>query len=471
MPAFLVAVGKINLVLSLFVVVYYLVLRKLTYYTINRLFLLFGIVFSCLYPFIDLSNLFIGHESNTVTVLVPQITKPLRVIVEAKTTPFFVPWLYLIFLSGTTWLFLRFIKQGRSLYKIHKASQPAFVDEWPVQLMSEQVGAFSFGRKIYINPTLHSSEAIKTIVAHERIHVTQWHTIDILLVEICMVLYWFNPLAWLLRKAVKENLEFIADHEVLRSGADKKTYQYSLLHATGAGAQLPMTSQFNLIDLKQRILMMNKKRSSRSTLVRYILFVPSIIGFCLLLTISVTGSVTHLLQQMTTAAMPASWQEETSVLPVANSSGKKISEPKSSENNKVEKDPASTGVIKVPEDTNGEQNDTHRLTVQPVLTELKEKLYDEPSTDKLKPGQPMIQASDVENNGVVTVRNYPAETELAAKTNPGVKVNAKPFTEKIVQGYPMRRVQGFKFDQNTSPLDTGNKFRGIKIVQGFPLRP
>src|SRR5690606_10735359 len=101
------------------------------------------------------------------------------------------------------------------------------------------------------------------------------------------VLCWFNPGMWLLRNAIRENLEFATDRRVLGSGVAKQAYQYSLL---GAGRQLEaypaIAHGFNFKSLKIRILMMNKKRSSRLHLGKYLFAVPVIAVFALFFTMS-----------------------------------------------------------------------------------------------------------------------------------------------------------------------------------------
>ena len=88
--------------------------------------------------------------------------------------------------------------------------------------------------------------------------------------ELNKIFYWFNPGAWLISIAIRENLEFITDRYMLRQGTDIKAYQYSLLKVSGIPYATAIANNFNFSHLKQRIMMMNKQRSSKYNLVRYI---------------------------------------------------------------------------------------------------------------------------------------------------------------------------------------------------------
>lgn len=289
MPHLFVILLKINLVLAVFAIAYYLILRRLTFYVLNRFFLVLGILFSSVYPFIDLTDFFHNQEqlSQPITTLVPAINQ--RVAALAP-TDFFTQYGQLISIllyAGVAVMAVRFLLQFVSLYRLHKNSSRGVVNGMPVRILEDAVNPFSFWQTIYINPSLHKEQALPAILAHEHIHVKQWHTLDIMLAELSVVFYWFNPGVWLINKAVKENLEFITDAKVLKSGADKKAYQYSLLDTGSmAVASAIFANSFNMAGLKKRIKMMNARRSSRLSLSRYVLLIPVLLITTLLFAVS-----------------------------------------------------------------------------------------------------------------------------------------------------------------------------------------
>ncbi len=285
MPELLLILLKINLVLLLFAVAYYLILRRLTFYVLNRVFLVFGILFSSVYPFIDLTDFF-QRQNQQVIAFVPKINQKATELVPSTFITEYWPWISGLFYVGVVFMALRLLIQFVSLYRMHKKSTPGAVANYKVRILTEAVSPFSFWQTVYINPSLHKELELKTILAHENIHVKEWHSLDIILAELSVVFYWFNPGVWLMKKAVKENLEFITDEKILKNGVDRKTYQYSLLDVGSLTPSVAIVNNFNLSDLKKRIKMMNVKRSSHLTLSRYLLLLPVLLTTTLAFTVT-----------------------------------------------------------------------------------------------------------------------------------------------------------------------------------------
>src|SRR5262249_54337268 len=99
---------------------------------------------------------------------------------------------------------------------------------------------------------------------------------DIMFSEFLCILAWYNPFAWLIRHAVRQNLEFIADNLILNNGTDRKAYQYLLLKVTGH-APISIGNQFNLSSLKNRLVMMNKTKSERKQLLKFLFSLPLVV--------------------------------------------------------------------------------------------------------------------------------------------------------------------------------------------------
>ncbi|HEY9258488.1 M56 family metallopeptidase [Chitinophaga sp.] len=266
-PAILIYLLKANIALTMFFLAYRFGLRRLTFYTLNRLFLLIGISFSSLFPFIPINAFVNKHEviAGTVLTYIPNFAA------WQAPAPVFTVWtaLVYVFWIGVSVMAIRFCIQLFSLWKIHRISQRAKIDDITVQLLQQPVNPFSFFRHIYINPSLHQPEELPAILHHEKVHVQQWHTADALLGEVNNIFYWFNPGAWLMKTAIRENLEFITDRFLLQQGVDKTSYQYNLIKVSGIPYATAIANNFNFSHLKKRIIMMNSKRSSRYQLLRY----------------------------------------------------------------------------------------------------------------------------------------------------------------------------------------------------------
>ncbi len=275
MPLFIIYLIKANIALTLFFLAYRLVLRRLTFYQLNRIFLLFGIAFSALFPLIDFSSFVQRHQefSSVVTTYSPN-WKTLQVAAIQPETLTVWNVVEYVFFIGVAVMTIRLLMHFLSLIRIHARSHKECLQKEGIYHLSEKMNPFSFFQNIYLNPTLYNKEEIETIITHEKIHVKGMHSIDILIGEINNIFYWFNPGAWMMKTAIRENLEFIADQKILLAGMNPKQYQYSLLRSTTGLSKNQLTNHFNLFHLKNRIKMMNKSKSSKKHLLRYVILTP-----------------------------------------------------------------------------------------------------------------------------------------------------------------------------------------------------
>lgn len=288
MPALFTFLFKVNIALVLFCLGYYLVLRRLTFYTLNRIYLITAILFSSLYPWMNINNFIQRHQQLTSSVqnVIIRWKMPAVKLIKPLEQHSYWYWAEIAFWTGVALLAARLIMQLISLHRLHKHSEPGKVHNYTVRLIHGDVNPFSFWRNIYINPNKLSSNDLEKVLEHEYIHVSEWHTLDILVAELSTVFYWFNPGIWLMKKAVKENIEFITDRKILQKGADSKQYQYSLLNVSMAGTPNNLVNNFNISTIKKRIIMMNAQRSSRFSLTRYMVIVPAVILLLLVFSIS-----------------------------------------------------------------------------------------------------------------------------------------------------------------------------------------
>ncbi|RFZ84375.1 M56 family peptidase [Mucilaginibacter terrenus] len=278
MPALFIFLIKVNVALLVFCAGYYLVLRHLTFYTLNRVYLITAIAFSTIYPKIDLTAFAERHENIAVPVqtVILKWRAPAVKLITPLAHPDYWQWATLLFWTGVVLLTVRFTVQLVSLIKLHRNSHAANVMDHDVRLMSGDAAPFSFWRSIYVNPANHTPADLRSILLHEQVHVNGWHTLDILLAELSSIFYWFNPGVWLMKKAIRENIEFITDRKILNKGVDTRAYQYSLVNVSFNTTTPGIVNHFNISTIKKRIIMMNAKRSSRVNLTRYAFILPAI---------------------------------------------------------------------------------------------------------------------------------------------------------------------------------------------------
>ncbi len=133
----------------------------------------------------------------------------------------------------------------------------------------------SFGNTIFINPEKYDWETYSQILLHEKIHIRQRHTIDIVIAELLLIFQWFNPFAWIYRREIESNLEFLTDDQLMQQKeVDKQRYQLSLVQVSAPHFPLSLTTNYNQSILKKRIAMMNTKRSNLHTAWKYFFLLP-----------------------------------------------------------------------------------------------------------------------------------------------------------------------------------------------------
>ena len=153
----------------------------------------------------------------------------------------------------------------------------------------------SFLNTIFINPEKYDWDTYNQILTHEKIHIKQLHSLDILLAEVAILFQWFNPFAWLLRKEIENNLEYLTDKEVLNDDTiDPSLYQMSLLKVSAPHLSLRITTNYNQSLLRKRINMMNAKKSNIHTLWKYLVLLPLFGGLACALNQSVASEPSNL---------------------------------------------------------------------------------------------------------------------------------------------------------------------------------
>lgn len=275
MGSFLIYVIQVNVLLTIVFWGYHLLLKNLTFYKLNRFYFFTGIVFSLTYPFLDLSSLFSNGVSPAarVDVYLPFLNDQTK----NASNYTFATLMQLVIFMGVFIFSCRFVLQILSLLRVHYYSLDATWEKYFFRNVLFPVAPFSFFNRIYLHIEQHKGLELQNIFEHENIHVKGLHSMDILCFEMLLVGCWYNPFVWLMRSAVRQNLEFLTDQQVLNKGVDRQTYQYSLLRVTREGTSVTLSNQFNFKVLKTRIMMMNKKRSSKLQLTKYAFLLPVII--------------------------------------------------------------------------------------------------------------------------------------------------------------------------------------------------
>jgi hypothetical protein len=271
---------KLSLSLAIVYLFYRLVLQDLTFYHWNRWYLLSLTLLSFFIPLLDVSA-FLDRQPATplpgLSQYIPQVDMltPAMLTRPLGASPTAGRWDLLlgIILLGMGALLVKSGIQFFSFVRIRQAARLISDRGIKIYQVDADILPFSFGRSIFLNQALHRQQDLQEIIRHEYVHVKQGHTADVIWMELVCILNWYNPFAWLLRRHLRQNLEYIADNQVLLNGTDKKQYQYLLLQVTGAPA-FHLAHQFNFSSLKKRIKMMNKMPTARPHLAKFLFLLP-----------------------------------------------------------------------------------------------------------------------------------------------------------------------------------------------------
>lgn len=278
---------KVNVAFVLFYAFYRLFFYKDTFFKLRRAILLAFFGLALFYPLLNIQDWVRQQEPIADVIymysaMLPEATA--KADAEASVDWYgwllgslgFIYWGIVAFLCG------RFLVQLSSILWLAHTSERVVIHETPVYALRKAAGPFSFFRMVFLHPESHSDKETDEILTHECTHVSQWHSIDVILSEMMCMACWFNPFVWLLKREVRHNLEYLADNTVIQSGYDSKSYQYHLLGLAHHQSVTTLYNSFNVLHLKNRIMMMNKKRSPGIVRTKYLIFIP-LVGILMLL--------------------------------------------------------------------------------------------------------------------------------------------------------------------------------------------
>lgn len=281
MEALVIYISKSALLLSLFFLAYLLLLKKDTSFQLNRLFLLSGILIAASLPAMEFTRQIYLEAS------LPNFDFPQSSSGEALATSGAEPsvdWWFLsgmLYVAGVAFLFLKLLFQLISLVLFLKRAERSTENGYTFFKTDRKTQPFSFFKNIAYNPALHSERELNLILRHEIAHARQWHSVDVLLANLTSCLLWFNPLVWLYKKYLLQNLEYLADRETVTASGSKKEYQKALIQASVGELTPVLANHFYQSLIKKRIIMLNKKTTSKNTFWKAGLVLPFLAAFFL----------------------------------------------------------------------------------------------------------------------------------------------------------------------------------------------
>ena len=261
----------------MFYLAYYFLMRKETFFNSNRWFLLAGLFTSVVLPLVVFTKI-VWVEPTPTHFDWSKI--PMTTPVENEAIE--INWYLLIgivYSIGILGFFLKLAFDFYSLSKVLKGKSIQKQADFQFIDVNENLAPFSYFNSIVYNSSLYSEAELESILEHEKVHSAQNHTIDVLITRFFCVVFWFHPLMWLYKKAILQNLEFIADSEASKKLSDKKAYQLTLLKITTQENCVVLTNHFYQSLIKKRIVMLNKNQSNKRNYWKYALVLPLLGAF------------------------------------------------------------------------------------------------------------------------------------------------------------------------------------------------
>jgi len=272
---------------TIFYLLYVLLLQNDTNFQLNRKFLLGGILTSFVLPGIyftkkiivapiDYSQ-FTNLGSTSSTALIKETINWWQIV-------------GVIYLAITSIFLLKFLFELSQILYLIATLKSNKIGNFNYIESDDKNGPFSFFNYIIYNPRLHSEKELELILLHEKIHAGQLHSLDILISNLATHILWFNPLLWLYKKKIIQNLEYIADMETVKNSNSKKEYLHALVKVSTKNFQPALTNSFYQSFIKKRILMLHKTKKTNSSWKVAIAF-PLLLAFMLVFNVKTEASI------------------------------------------------------------------------------------------------------------------------------------------------------------------------------------
>ena len=267
---------RASIAMAVFFIAYLLLFRKEKMFFFNRYYLITSMLFSYIIPLITF-NKQIEVPAFFTHIQPVQNSWPnaYPIVSTTYTSTYLDPQviLQLLFLSGFLFLLSVFITGHiRAWWIIHKSSKTS-LNGYSVRVTNKNIPPFTYFEKLVIPSGILDSPHLQSVLCHERIHVKGQHCLDLCIAEILFLFQWFNPFAWLMKNAVRNNLEYLTDDEVI-SHIDKQEYQLSIVSLASKNTFYSFLSLSNQSQLKKRIIMMKKNKTNRFHWIKLLAIIP-----------------------------------------------------------------------------------------------------------------------------------------------------------------------------------------------------
>lgn len=259
----LIDIGIIVLSSGLFLLLYVLFLRKEKYHQLNRFYLLFSLGFSSILPFVKFS---VPEQQH----IMPNTQIILATVAQSSSVHFGT----IFYLVGALLFFIFFLLKLSKVLRQILGKHYAEMNGLKVIDTPDQKVPFSFFRYVVVDFAAFEPEELDLVLRHEAAHARQWHTLDLLFVEVMGVVYWFNPFVWAYKSVLKSVHEYAADAAVLHSNVSCDDYFDLILKQIRHQNRMVPVHSFSATSVKSRIRMMVATVHGRRRWLRYLSVIP-----------------------------------------------------------------------------------------------------------------------------------------------------------------------------------------------------
>jgi TonB family protein len=293
MNPLLIYLIKSGIALAAFYILYIMLLKGETFFRFNRYYLIAAILLSMVLPLLSV----IPFKTTTGGALYSTLFEVATITDSSidkavAEKPGFVQMAAYFYLAVAALLLLRFLVRLGRLFHIIRNNGITTIENMKFVFTKENIAPFSFFNLIFLHRESKTDLDISGIIDHEKYHIREWHSLDIILVELLTVFQWFNPVVWQYRKSLKLLHEYLADERVLRQGINSIHYQNLLLTQSTGLHVSGITNNFNHSLIKNRIIMMTKTKSGLAARLKVLVAVPVALLLAIALTIGMSETAT-----------------------------------------------------------------------------------------------------------------------------------------------------------------------------------
>lgn len=285
MSSFLVFLFQVSVCQTAFYILYHFFFKEHTFFQSNRIYLLFTSLFSFIIPLLNIGVW--SSESLENSIIYPLfalsetkiITNPgadapeLDLINQISIIEII---LFIIYVIGFSIYIFKLFRGIRKVMALIKSNNAIDKEGYKVIRLKKGPSFFSFLRYVFINDhQLNiSHEELEHILTHEKIHIRQRHTIDILFMEVVSAICWFNPFVKIIKQSLRQIHEFIADEKVISNTNGVDNYSRLILRLSTNTIPIPLTHQFSMIHIKNRLIMLNQTKNNTMKKLKFLFALP-----------------------------------------------------------------------------------------------------------------------------------------------------------------------------------------------------